>query len=113
MTLWVDAMLPPGLARWIAETFDGVEAVSALRLGLVEAKDPPIFRAARDAGAVVLTKDEDFADEVARRGTPAVIWLRTGNGSTPALKRVLKAYLPAALDAIRRGDVLVEILPPG
>ena len=33
-------MLPPSLARWITDTFAGVDAYSALWLGLVSAKDP-------------------------------------------------------------------------
>lgn len=99
-------MLPPSLARWITATFDGVDAYSAQRLGLVYAKDPSIFRAAREAGAVVLTKDEDFADEVQRVGSPPVIRVRSGN----AFRREdLLAELPAALDAIRKGALLVEI----
>lgn len=111
MTLWTDAMLSPGLARWLTQTFEGVDAYSAQRLSLVDAQDPSVFRAARAAGAVVLTKDDDFAREVAARGSPAVIWLRTGNGSTRALKPLLEQYLPAALDAIREGQTIVEIPP--
>ncbi len=104
-------MLSPGLARWITQTFEGVDAYSAQRLSLVDAKDPPIFQAARVAGAVVLTKDDDFAKEAAARGSPPVIWLRTGNGSTRVLKPLLEQYLPAALDAIRQGQKVVEIPP--
>ncbi|MDT7855261.1 DUF5615 family PIN-like protein [Rubrivirga sp. S365] len=109
MTLWIDAMLSPALARWITQAFDGVDAVSAQRLGLIEAKDPSIFDAARGAGAVVLTKDRDFADEVERRGSPSVVWLRVGNTTTANLKRVLAEQLPAALVALRGGEVLVEL----
>jgi predicted nuclease of predicted toxin-antitoxin system len=102
-------MLSPALARWITETFDEVDAYSAQWLGLVHAKDPPIFEAARKAGAVVLTKDEDFANEVRRRGAPPVIWVRSGNAFS---RDVLQDELPAALKAIRRGVSLVEIGTP-
>ena len=102
-------MLSPALARWITESFDGVEASSAKRLDLVNAKDPSIFEAARRAGAVVLTKDRDFADEVERNGTPAVIWVRIGNTTTANMKRVLAERLPGALDALRGGAALVEL----
>ena len=99
-------MLPPSLARWITNTFDGVDAYSAQWLGLISAKDPPIFRAAREAGAVVLTKDDDFAVEVRRVGSPPVIWVRSGNAFS---RDVLSAELPGALEAIRQGALLVEI----
>ena len=53
-----------------------------------------------------MTKDEDFADEVRREGSPPVIWVRSGN----AFRRsVLLEELPQALDAIREGALLVEI----
>ena len=99
-------MLSPSLARWITATFEGVEAVSAQRLGLLHAKDHSIFHSARQAGAVVLTKDEDFADEVRRTGSPPVIWVRSGNSFS---REVLAAELPAALSAIRSGTTLVQI----
>ncbi len=102
-------MLSPSLARWVTDTFDGVEAYSAQWLGHVHDKDPTIFRAAREAGAVVLTKDEDFAAEARRSGTPPVIWVRSGNAFH---RDVLRTELPPALDAVRGGSVLVEIGTP-
>ena len=60
MTLWLDAQLPPALARWISELPWGVDAVAVRELGLRDASDPEIFRQARAAGAVVMTKDRDF-----------------------------------------------------
>ena len=102
-------MLSWRLARWVTDSFDDIETFSARRLDLVHANDPSIFEAAREAGAVVLTKDEDFVDEVARRGAPPVIWVRAGNTSNEAMRALLSAELPAALDAIRRGVTLVEI----
>jgi predicted nuclease of predicted toxin-antitoxin system len=57
--IWVDAQLSPALAPWISQQFN-IEAVSVRRLGLLDAKDPVIFQAAREANAIVLTKDVDF-----------------------------------------------------
>lgn len=59
MKIWVDAQLSPALAPWITERF-GVEAFSASYLGYHDATDAEIFRAAREANAVVMTKDADF-----------------------------------------------------
>ena len=55
MIIWVDAQLSPAVARWITETF-GLEAHAVRDLGLRNAKDPEIFRAARQEGIVVLSK---------------------------------------------------------
>ena len=102
-------MLSPALAGWVTETFDGVDASSAQRLGLVHEKDPSIFEAAREAGAIVLTKDRDFVDEVEQRGAPPVLWLRVGNTTTANLRRVLAERLPTALDTIRNGAAWAEV----
>ena len=39
MTLWLDAQLPPVLARWISEQPWGVDAVAVRELGLRDASD--------------------------------------------------------------------------
>jgi predicted nuclease of predicted toxin-antitoxin system len=57
--VWIDAQLSPGLAQWLAGRF-GVEAVHVDELNLVNASDPAIFGLARDACAIILTKDRDF-----------------------------------------------------
>jgi predicted nuclease of predicted toxin-antitoxin system len=67
--LWIDAQLSPALARWIREAF-GIEAQAVRDLRLHNAKDPLIFKAARDARAVVMSKDEDFRLLVERLGPP-------------------------------------------
>lgn len=112
MTVWLDAHLPPSLAPWLAATF-GVAAAAARDLGLRDALDPPIFAAARAAGAVVMTKDADFAEMVGRLGSPPqVLWLRCGNTSNAALRDLLTRDLPAALVRLAAGDPLVEIGAP-
>lgn len=97
------------MARWIGAEFEGIDAFSVDYLDLRYATDTAIAEAARQRGAVVLTKDADFADEVERKGTPPVIWIRAGNTSRRAMRKLLSAELPAALDAIRNGASLVEI----
>ena len=69
MIIWVDAQLSPALARWISESF-GMQAHAVRDLGLRNAKDPEIFRAAQQEGVVVLSKDSDFVDLVERLGPP-------------------------------------------
>jgi predicted nuclease of predicted toxin-antitoxin system len=67
--LWIDAQLSPALVRWVSDTF-GVAAHAVRDLGLREAKDLGIFHAAREAGAVVMSKDSDFVLLLERFGPP-------------------------------------------
>ena len=49
-------MLSPALAPWLSGMF-GVTAHAVRDLGLREAKDLAIFHAAREAGAVIMSKE--------------------------------------------------------
>lgn len=109
MTLWLDAHISPALASWIANEF-GIDCVAVRDLGLREARDRPIFAAARDASADLLTKDEDFAELVQQLGSPPrVLWLRSGNTSNATLRQILTRELPAALERFAAGESLVEL----
>ena len=109
MILWVDAQLSPSLAPWITQQF-GIDAASARYLGLVDASDKEIYEAARQADAIVLTKDVDFVALLQRLGPPpSVLWVRFGNTSNAHVRAVLRRTLPRALDLIATGEVLVEI----
>lgn len=59
MIFWIDAQLSPALAPWLTETF-GVKAYSVKFLGYRDMTDKLIFEAAREACAVVITKDAEF-----------------------------------------------------
>ena len=66
MILWIDAQLSPALVRWLSDTF-GVMAHAVRDLGFRDAKDLPIFHAAREARAVIMSKGSDFARSMVRR----------------------------------------------
>jgi len=109
MILWLDAQLPPSAAAWITATF-GMEAYVVRDLGLRDAKDPPIFQAARAAEAVVITKDSDFVEMLQRLGPPPkVLWVTCGNTSNARLREILSRDLPAAVKRLEGGESLVEI----
>lgn len=109
MTIWIDAHLSPLIAAWIKWKFP-VEAVPLRALRLRDAEDEQIFRAAKAAGAVVLTKDADFRHLLDRFGPPPqVIWLTCGNTSNERLQEVLLATLPAAMELLEAGEPFVEI----
>ena len=79
-------------------------------IGLREADDADVFAALRHEGEVVFTKDEDFIDIVTRLGPPPqVLWLRVGNCGNDDLRSFLGIGLPGALEALRRGDPVVEL----
>lgn len=109
MTIWVDAQLPPSIAPWIATQF-AVECAALRDLGLRDAEDTEIFTAARDAGAVVLTKDYDFVALQNRLGAPpAIVWVTCGNTSNARLRQVLATTLGEAIALLDAGETLVEV----
>ena len=109
MIIWLDAQLSPRLTRWIEETF-GVECLHVRDLGLRNAEDQEIFQRARDSGAVVMTKDEDFVHLVERNGSPPqVIWVTSGNMANDRFKLLLQNTLQDAISLIESGEAVVEI----
>lgn len=109
MNLWLDAQLAPSLAPWISEQFT-VTATPIRELGLRDARDRDIFFEARQADAVVMTKDLDFVGLLRQHGPPPrVIWLRCGNTSNARLRQLLDTALPQALALLDAGESLVEI----
>jgi predicted nuclease of predicted toxin-antitoxin system len=109
MKLWVDAQLSPAFARWLREAL-AIEAIAVRELGFRDAQDRKIFMAARQAGAVVMTKDVDFLHLLERLGPPPqVIWVTCGNTSNIRLRQILATAWPAAEALLARGEPLVEI----
>lgn len=88
MNFLVDAQLPPGLARWLAD--QGHSAQHINDVGLAGAEDFAIWNHALGVDAIIVTKDEDFAERTARTAVgPVIVWLRIGN----ATNRVLLEWL--------------------
>jgi len=109
MTIWVDAQLSPALAGFLERELH-VPAAAVRDLGLREAKDEQIFVAARDANAVIMTKDEDFAILMERYGPPPkIIWITCGNTSNAYLRQLLRKVLPSVLQSLQSGESLIEI----
>ena len=109
MTLWIDAQLSPALARWVSEIF-GVAAHAVRDLEFREVKDLAIFQAAREAGAVIMSKDSDFVLLLERFGPPPqILWVTCGNTSNARLRDVLLKSFPEARVRLEQGEPLVEI----
>ena len=88
----------------------GVECHHVRDLALREAEDPVIFAKARDAAAVVMTKDEDFVHLVERNGSPPqVIWVTSGNLSNAHFQSLLLETFLDAKSLLEKGEKIVEI----
>lgn len=74
--------------------------------------DLAIFMACRSiAGSVIVSKDQDFVDLVTRLGTPPqVLLIRAGNMTNAAMQSVFKVAFPKALEHLRSGEPVVEIV---
>jgi predicted nuclease of predicted toxin-antitoxin system len=108
MRFLIDAQLPPALARWLVS--QGHEATHVVDCGLESADDTAIRDHARASGAVIVTKDEDFASwRILEPQGPCVVWIRAGNTSRRETLRWFASAFPDILAALRRGDTLVEI----
>jgi predicted nuclease of predicted toxin-antitoxin system len=62
-------------------------------VGLAQGDDRAIWSYARTHALAIVTQDADFVDLVRLHGTPPkVIWLRTGNTSTAALRHLFTTH---------------------
>ena len=109
MIIWIDAQISPAMASWINRNFT-VEAVPLRDIGLRDAEDVDIFYAARNAGAIVITKDSDFKTLQDRLGAPPqIIWITCGNTSNIRLIEILSEALQEAINLLADGEPIVEI----
>ena len=108
MRFLVDNQLPAALAEWLRQ--QGHEAEHVLDVQLAQAKDNPIWQRAERHGAVIVSKDEDFAEWVRRgRPGPAVVWLRLGNSTRRELLTWISPRWPTVITRLQEGARLVEV----
>lgn len=108
MRFLVDNQLPVALAEWLRQ--QGHEADHVLEVQLAQAKDNPIWQHALTQGAVIVSKDEDFAEWVRRgRPGPAVVWLCLGNSTRRELLAWISTRWPRVLIRLQEGARLVEV----
>ena len=100
MKLLLDENLSARLLSRLADHFPGSTHVT--QLGLQGASDASVWRAARDGGFVLVSKDDDFRSLALVRGAPPkVVILRIGNASTDQIaERVLDAQLQVEAFAV-------------
>jgi predicted nuclease of predicted toxin-antitoxin system len=102
---WIDAQLPPQLATWLRQSFH-VEAANLDR----RARDADISSALRAPGEVIITKDADFLDIVARLDAPPqIVWVTCGNVTNAALQALFARTFQEILNLLRAGAPVVEL----
>lgn len=108
MRFLVDAQLPPTLARVLRE--HGHEAEHVIDIGRGDAPDRDVWQYALHHGAVIITKDEDFSNMIARGGeTPSVVWVRVGNTRRAALLGWFAPLIGEIVRLIDEGHRLIEL----
>jgi len=108
MQFLVDAQLPPALARLLRE--HGHTAEHITEIGPADAPDSEIWRYALEHDAVIVTKDEDFADMVATgREAPAVVWVRAGNTRRAVLLACFEPLIEQIVETVGSGQRLIEL----
>ena len=104
----VDAQLPPALARLLEE--HGHVAEHVTEIGPADAPDRDLWLYALEHGAVLVTKDEDFADMVATGAeAPSVVWIRVGNTRRAALLAWFEPLIDQIVEMVSEGSRLIEL----
>ena len=108
MKFVIDAQLPPALAYWLREA--GHEAAHVEEAGLRDAEDDAIWMWALKTGAVLVTKDEDFASRATRAtNAPVIVWLRVGNTTNRVLRAWIDLRLEGIVQLVAQGHRLIEV----
>lgn len=108
MRFLIDAQLPPALARLLVE--HGHQADHVNQIGPGDAPDRVLWRYALDHDAVIVTKDEDFADMVAIGAeAPPVVWVRIGNTRSAALLTWFEPLIDDIVEMVDNGQRLIEL----
>lgn len=108
MIFLVDAQLPPALTNWL--TGQGHTAQHVDELGMRDSEDEVIWNWALSNRAIILTKDEDFAERTARTTSgPIIVWLRIGNSTNRALLEWLQPRWSEVTLLLDAGNRLIEV----
>jgi predicted nuclease of predicted toxin-antitoxin system len=109
MRFLVDAQLPPALARWLVER--GHEAGHVIDFNLQSAPDREIWNFAVRDEAVIITKDEDFAQRRAlTESGPPVVWVRLPNSRRRDLLQWFDKALVDIVATLEKGETIVEVV---
>ncbi|MCV3764426.1 DUF5615 family PIN-like protein [Rhizobium sp. TRM95796] len=106
MRFLVDAQLPTAVARWISSR--GHDAVHVSDLHLQDASDSVIWDLALRESAVIVSKDQDFADRRSRvKMGPQVVWIRIRNSRKAALLARLAEIFTEVEESLLAGETII------
>jgi predicted nuclease of predicted toxin-antitoxin system len=104
----IDAQLPLALAERLSALGYPSEHVDAI--GLSGSTDVEICDYAVTCGAVLMTKDGDFAQLVRQELFPGqIVWIRLGNTRNRILWESLMQVLPEIISGLEGGDRIIEV----
>ena len=79
-------------------------------VGLAGAEDFVIWNHALGVDAIIVTKDEDFAERTARTAVgPVIVWLRIGNATNRVLLEWLEPRWSSVVQLLIDGNRLIEV----
>lgn len=85
-------------------------AEHVIDIGPAGAPDRDLWLYALERDAVIVTKDEDFADMVATgRDAPVVVWVRIGNARRLALLAWFGPHIDQIVEMVTSGNRLIEL----
>jgi predicted nuclease of predicted toxin-antitoxin system len=108
MRFLVDQCLSPDFAQALADA--GHDAVHLRDVGMQRASDPEVLEFARTHDRVLVSADSDFRTLLAQTAAtrPSVVIFRRATDRRPtAQARLLIANLPAIVEALDEGSVIV------
>ncbi|RYG96166.1 MAG: hypothetical protein EON57_15505 [Alphaproteobacteria bacterium] len=108
MKFLIDANLPDQLTREFVDA--GHECTHVETILPRYSPDTTIARIANETGAVVVSRDSDYA-QFSRDGllTAPLIWVRLGNLRRAALAAAIRSRLPAIINSIEAGERIIVI----
>jgi predicted nuclease of predicted toxin-antitoxin system len=103
MKLLLDQNLSPRLVQALVGLFPG--SIHLHECGLGESADNQVWDFAREKSLTILSKDSDFCELSALRGSPPkVIWLHIGNCSTAEIEALLRRFAVAIAEFINHPE---------
>ena len=109
MKFLVETLLPPPRAVWLREA--GHEVAHVEDEDLREANDGAIWAHALRSGALIVTKDVDFAERSARETrVPVIVWLRVGNTTNRALRAWIEPRIAGIVQLVGQNNRLIEVI---
>jgi len=109
MTFLIDSHLPRALRRWLADRGHRGIHTSELPAG-ASTPDSVLWRQARAEGWVIVSKHDDFRQQVLRHGPPPpVVLVALGNCSNASLLGALTSRWPAIEQGLLNGAWLIVV----